>query len=68
MLEQRLVRGSLLDALLPMNRKARLWELYLEQQRVIRQEAEEGFDEAFTRAFAEAYEREVGRLKSHRGS
>jgi predicted component of type VI protein secretion system len=68
MLEQRLVRGSLLDALLPMNRKARLWELYLEQQRVIRQEAEEGFDEAFTRAFAEAYEREVGRLKAHRGS
>jgi FHA domain-containing protein len=66
-LEQRLSPGGLLDTLLPMNRKARLWELYLEQQRAIRTEAEENFDEAFTRAFAEAYAREIARLKAHRG-
>lgn len=66
-LEKRLSGGGLLDALVPMARKAHLWELYLEQQRAIRQEAEEGFDEAFTRAFAEAYEREIARLKARRG-
>jgi FHA domain-containing protein len=65
-LEKRLSSGGLLGALVPMSRKARLWELYLEQQRAIRKEAAEGFEEAFTRAFGEAYERELERLKSKR--
>jgi predicted component of type VI protein secretion system len=66
-LEARLSGGGVLDSLVPMSRKARLWELYLEQQRAIRHEAEESFEDVFTRAFAEAYEREVARLKQARG-
>lgn len=67
-LEKRLSSGGLLGALVPMSRKARLWELYLEQQRAIRKEAAEGFEEAFTRAFAEAYEKELERLRSKRAA
>jgi predicted component of type VI protein secretion system len=63
-LEQRLQGGSVLQRLLPGSRKAALWDLYLEQQRVIRTDAAEGFQAAFAQAFAEAYEREIGRMKS----
>lgn len=66
-LEKRLSGGGVLDTLLPMSRKARLWELYLEQHRAIRREAEDSFEDAFTRAFAEAYENEVARLKKGQG-
>jgi len=63
-LEQRLERGGLLQRLLPGGRKAALWDLYLEQQRMLRSDAVEGFQAAFAQAFAEAYERESGRLKA----
>ncbi len=63
-LEQRLAGGSVLRRLLPGGRKAALWDLYLEQQRAIRSDAVEGFQAAFAQAFAEAYERESGRLKT----
>lgn len=66
-LEARLAGGGVLDSLVPMSRKARLWELYLEQQRAIRREAEESFEDVFTRAFGEAYEHEVARLRKARG-
>jgi len=62
-LESRLARGGMLDSLLPMSRKARLWDLFLEQYRAISDEAQEGFREAFEHAFAEAYGQEVARLK-----
>jgi predicted component of type VI protein secretion system len=62
-LESRLSRGGMLDSLLPMSRKARLWDLFLEQYRTISDEAQEGFREAFEHAFTEAYEAEVARLK-----
>ena len=63
-LEQRLAGGGVLQRLMPGSRKARLWDLYLEQQRAIRTDAAEGFQAAFAQAFAEAYERESARLKT----
>jgi FHA domain-containing protein len=53
----------MLDSLLPMSRKARLWDLFLDQYRAICDEAQQGFREAFEAAFSEAYEQEVARLK-----
>lgn len=62
-LEGKLGAGSPLANLLPMNRKARLWELYLQHHRQIRDEAEEDFHTLFGRAFVAAYEEQVDRLE-----
>ena len=62
-LEGKLGAGSMLDSLLPMNRKARLWELYLQHYRTIREEAQEDFHNLFGKAFVAAYEQQVERLK-----
>lgn len=62
-LEARLGAGSMLSNLLPMNRKARLWELYLQHHRRIRDEAEDDFHTLFGRAFVAAYEEQVQRLE-----
>lgn len=67
-LEAKLGAGRLLDSLLPMNRKARLWELYLQHYRAIREEAQEDFHTLFGRAFVAAYEQQVERLKTRSGS
>ena len=65
-LEKQLVGGSVLDSLLPMNRKARLWELYLQHHRGIREEAQEDFHTLFGKAFIAAYEQQVDRLKGRK--
>jgi FHA domain-containing protein len=65
-LESKLVGGSMLDSVLPMNRKARLWTLYLQQYRSIRDEAQEDFHTLFGKAFLAAYEQQVERLKRSR--
>jgi FHA domain-containing protein len=62
-LETKLGAGSVLDSLLPVNRKARLWELYLQHHRAIREEAQEDFHAVFGKAFVAAYEQQVERLK-----
>jgi FHA domain-containing protein len=62
-LEQKLTKGSVLEALMPSARKAKLWELYLERYQQIRLEAEDDFQSVFGRAFVEAYERETQRVK-----
>ena len=54
--------GSLLDNLLPLNRRSRLWELYLQKFRTIREEAQEDFHALFGKAFVAAYEQQVARL------
>jgi FHA domain-containing protein len=64
-LEKRLAGGALLDSLLPSIRKAKLWEIYLEQYAKIRREAEDDFQSIFGRSFLEAYEQETHRVKSH---
>ena len=62
-LEKTLGAGSMLDNLVPASRKARLWELYLERFRGIKEEAQEDFHALFGKAFVAAYEQQVARLK-----
>lgn len=62
-LEAKLVGGSMLDNLLPMNRKARLWDLYVQRHQAILEEAQEDFHTLFGRAFLAAYDQQVERLK-----
>ena len=62
-LEAKLVGRSVLDSVLPMNRKARLWELYLQHYEGIRDEAQEDFDALFGKAFLAAYEQQLERLR-----
>lgn len=64
LLERRLTTHSVLDALLPMNRKAKLWELFLEHYRSIRDDAEDDFHELFGKAFVQAYQAQVERLQA----
>lgn len=63
-LEQRLSGKTMLDSLLPMNRRARLWDLYTELYREIASEAEDDFHALFGREFLRAYEEQVERLKA----
>jgi len=52
---------------LPMNRKARLWDLYLQHHESIRAEAQEDFHTLFGKAFLAAYEQQVERLRRDTG-
>lgn len=61
-LEQRLKQKSMLDNLVPMSRKARMWELFAELYEQISQEAEEDFHTLFGKEFLRAYEEQVARL------
>ena len=65
-LEAQLATGSMLENLLALNRRSRLWELYLQHHRAIREEAQEDFHKLFGKAFVAAYEQQVDRLK-HKG-
>ena len=62
-LEAKLVGKSMLDSLLPMNRKAKLWELYLSHFDAIRNEAHDDFHTLFGKAFLAAYEQQLDRLQ-----
>lgn len=62
-LEAQLTDKSVLDSVLPMNRKAKLWELYLLHYGGIRDEAQEDFHALFGRAFLEAYDQQLDRLR-----
>lgn len=62
-LAARLAGGGVLGSFLPMARKARLWELYVEQHRAIARDAHAAFQQAFDEAFAAAYEAEVQRIR-----
>ncbi len=63
MLEKTLGQGSMLDSLVPMGRKARLWELYLLRYQTLRESAQDDFHTVFGKAFLAAYEQQVERLK-----
>lgn len=62
-LERKLSGNSLVDSVLPMNRKARLWELYLQHFGAIRDEARDDFDVLFGAAFVAAYEEQIARME-----
>jgi predicted component of type VI protein secretion system len=55
-LEAQLSARTVFDSLVPAHRRARLWELYLEHYRSLREEAREDFHRLFGEAFREAYE------------
>ncbi len=66
-LEAKLVGNSMLDSLLPSNRKAKLWDLYLQHHDAIREEAQEDFQTLFGKAFLVAYEQQIDRLQRKPG-
>jgi FHA domain-containing protein len=61
-LETRLKDKTMLDSLLPMNRRAKLWDLFAERYQEISLEAEEDFHTLFGKEFLRAYEEQVARL------
>ena len=63
-LEARLSEPSMLDNLVPINRRARLWGLYTELYREIAREAEDDFQDLFGKAFLQAYEEQVRRMEA----
>lgn len=65
-LETKLVGRSMLDSLLPMNRRAKLWELYLQHYDAVKAEAQDDFHNLFGRAFLQAYEEQLDRLEAER--
>jgi FHA domain-containing protein len=65
-LEAQLADGGMLDKLLPANRRARLWELYLQHYGRISEAAREDFDELFGKAFVKAYEAHADRVAAAR--
>jgi FHA domain-containing protein len=62
-LESKLTSKSVLDSLLPAQRKARLWDLYVQHHHSIRSEAQEDFHSLFGKAFLAAYEQQIEQLK-----
>jgi FHA domain-containing protein len=65
-LERRLKEKSMMDAMLPMNRRARLWNLYTELYREIAAEAMDDFNALFGREFVRAYEEQIARLNQEK--
>jgi FHA domain-containing protein len=65
-LEAQLVHQSMFDSLVPMNRRAKLWDLYLRHYESVRAEAQDDFHNLFGRAFLQAYEEQLDRLESER--
>lgn len=63
-LEQRLSDKSVLDNLLPMNRRAKLWDLFTERYQELSKEAESDFRVLFDRAYLRAYQDAVDRARS----
>jgi FHA domain-containing protein len=63
-LEQRLSSPSALDSLLPINRKAKQWDLFVEHYERVAGEAREDFNAAFGVAFRRAYEAQVKKLRA----
>ena len=67
LLESRLAGNSVLDSVLPMNRRARLWELYVEHFKRVQEDAQDDFHELFGKAFVKAYEEQLDLLVAARG-
>jgi FHA domain-containing protein len=63
-LEKRIAAKSALDSLFAANRKAKLWDQFIALYAGIASEAEDDFHTLFGKAFLEAYEEQMARLKS----
>jgi type VI secretion system FHA domain protein len=66
-LERRLAQKSVLDALLPIHRDAKLWALFGELYAEISREAEDNFHSVFGAEFLKAYEEQIARLDQEGG-
>lgn len=62
-LEAGLTERSLLHAVLPASRKARMWEVFVEHYGRIRAEASDDFHTLFGNAFLKSYEEHIDRLR-----
>ncbi len=62
-LEQRLSSKSLFDSVLPMNRKAKLWDLFEERYVEIARELDDDFHSLFGKEFLRAYEAQMDKLE-----
>jgi type VI secretion system FHA domain protein len=63
-LRRRLADPTVLDSLLPTNRKAKQWDLFVERYEAVAGEAREDFNAAFGKAFRHAYEAQVKQLRA----
>lgn len=63
-LEKKISAKTALDALFTANRKAKLWDQFVSLYGGIASEAEDDFHSLFGKAFLEAYEEQMARLKS----
>ncbi|MDR6853749.1 type VI secretion system-associated FHA domain protein TagH [Variovorax guangxiensis] len=63
-LEKKIAARSALDSLFAANRKAKLWDQFIALYGGIASEAEDDFHALFGKAFLEAYEAQMARLKS----
>lgn len=61
-IEQRLKGKSVLDSLLPANRKAKMWDQFGEVYGDMAREAEDDFHSLFGREFVRAYEEQIRKL------
>ncbi len=62
-LESKLTTKSVLDSVLPLQRKAKLWDLYLQHHETIRADAQDDFHTLFGKAFLAAYDQQIDQLK-----
>ncbi len=62
-LELRLAARSLIDSMLPMNRKAKLWDLFEDRYAEIARELDDDFHSLFGKEFLRAYEEQLDRLE-----
>jgi FHA domain-containing protein len=63
-LQKRLSDPTVLDNLLPMNRRAKQWDLFVERYEEVAGDARENFNAAFGNAFRRAYEAQVKQLRA----
>jgi len=67
-LERKIAARSALEHVFSASRKARLWEQFIALYATIAQEAEEDFQTLFGKAFAQAYDEQIERLKRSGGA
>lgn len=63
-LEQRVTQKTVLDSLLPMNRRAKVWDLFVALYGEISAEAVDDFHSLFGREFLRAYEAQIAQFSS----
>jgi FHA domain-containing protein len=63
-LEERIKAPNLLDTVVPLHRKARMWDQYDHLYEEINREAQRDYQKLFGKAFLKAYEKEIARSRN----